>query len=48
VTGTGFASSFELILDPDTTQILATEYLKKGQVTEYTVNVAHGVVNSDR
>jgi hypothetical protein len=48
VTGTGFASSFELILDPNTTQILATEYLKKGQVTEYTVNVSHGVVNSDR
>jgi hypothetical protein len=48
VTGTGEGTSFELILDPDTTQILATEYVDKGQVTEYTVNVSQGVVNSDR
>jgi hypothetical protein len=48
VTGTGNGSSFELILDPNTTQILATEYSNKGLVTEYTVNVSQGIVNSDR
>lgn len=48
VTGTGIGTSFELILDPNTTRILATEYLDKGQVSEYTVNVSQGVVNSAR
>lgn len=48
ITGTGEGSSFELLLDPNTTQILATEYLDNGQVTEYTVNVSQGVVNSVR
>ena len=49
VTGTGIGKSFELIFDPNTTRILATQYLdKKGQVTEYAVNVSQGVVNSDR
>jgi len=46
--GTGIGTSFELILDPDTTQILATEYVRNGRVTEYSVNVSQGVVNSDR
>jgi hypothetical protein len=47
-TGTGEGRTFELILDPNTTHILATEYLDKGQVIEYTVNVSQGVVNSVR
>jgi hypothetical protein len=48
VTGTGDGTSFQLIMDPNTTQILATEYTDKGQVTQYTVNVSQGVVNSVR
>jgi hypothetical protein len=46
--GTGIGTSFELIFDPNTTRILATEYLDKGHVSEYAVNVSEGVVNSDR
>jgi hypothetical protein len=44
--GTGIGTSFELIIDPNTTRILATEYVDKGQVSEYAVNVSQGVVNS--
>jgi gamma-glutamyltranspeptidase len=48
ITGTGVGRTFELIIDPTTTHILATEYFDEGEVTEYTVNVSQGVVNSVR
>jgi hypothetical protein len=45
--GSGEGQYYELIFDPDTTQILAAQYLNYGKVSEYEVTVSQRVVNSD-